>query len=195
MPETGLTSECDLVRRLRARDERAYEEVVRAYGGQLMAVATRILGREDDARDALQDAMIAAVKGIDRFEGQSKLSTWLHRIVVNASLQILRKKKRTRETAIDDLMPVFDHRGHTSPISGWSPRDGDALQAAETRSLVRDKISDLPDDYRDVLLLRDIEELDTQETATVLGITPGAVKTRLHRARQALRTLLEQELA
>ena len=99
-----------------------------------------------------------------------------------------------REESIDDLLPRFDDAGGwAEPQSSW---DTTALvERAELRTRVRSAIDRLPENYRTVLLLRDIEELDTDETATMLGITPQAVKTRLHRARQALRTLLERELA
>jgi RNA polymerase sigma-70 factor (ECF subfamily) len=104
----------------------------------------------------------------------------------------LRIQSRSREIRIDDLLPTFDETGHHSrPMRLWEDQALERLTQAETISCVRACIERLPNPYRQVLLLRDIEELDTEQTAAHLGINPGAVKTRLHRARQALRTLLE----
>ena len=192
----GPIEESELVERLRAGDDEAYEHLVREHTGRMLAVARRILANDDDAGDAVQDAFLSAFKSLDRFEGGSKLSTWLHRITVNAALMKLRTKRRKPERQIDDLLPTFDAGGHVSrSMARWqAPSEAD-LDASETRQMVQKKIDELPEDYRIVLILRDIEGLDTQQTATYLEISPAAVKTRLHRARQALRTLLEGELA
>lgn len=183
------------VERLRAGDDAAYEELVRTYGGRLLAVARRFLPSEDDARDALQDAFLNAFRSIDRFEGNAKLSTWLHRIVVNACLMKLRTRRRKPETSIEDLLPNWQGDGHPErPASTWRTDALESLQRSELHALVLEKIQLLPDGYRNVLMLRDIEDLDTEETAEAMGISQGAVKTRLHRARQALRELLEPHL-
>jgi RNA polymerase sigma-70 factor (ECF subfamily) len=183
-----------LVARLKAHDESAYEEVVRLYGGRMLAVARRFLQQEQDAQDAVQDAFLSAFKAIDNFEGNSKLSTWLHRIVVNAALMKLRSRQRRPERPIEDLLPKFDGDGHRHAADGWATTVDTTASDRETREFVRQKISELPDSYRTVLLLRDIEELSTDEAAQQLGITPGAVKTRLHRARLALRELIDGHL-
>jgi RNA polymerase sigma-70 factor (ECF subfamily) len=193
--EAATSDEAALIAGLRAGHDAAYEQLVRLYGGRLLATARRLLGNEQDAGDALQEAYIAAFKSIDRFEGNSRLSTWLYRIVVNTSLMKLRSRSRRSEQSIDDLLPTYYDDGHRrSPRQAWSSPPEEMLERDETRQQVRQCIARLPDDYRTVLMLRDIEELDTEETARVLEIKPGAVKTRLHRARQALQTLLEQEL-
>jgi len=185
-----------LLARLRAGDEAAYEELVRTHGGRLLAVARRFLPQEDDAHDAVQDAFLNAFRGVDRFEGEARLSTWLHRIVVNASLMKLRTRRRKPEQSIDDLLPGWQADGHPErPAQPWRTDALEATQRSELRRLVLEKIQALPEGYRNVLMLRDIEDLDTEETAEAMGISPGAVKTRLHRARQALRGLLEPHLA
>jgi RNA polymerase sigma-70 factor (ECF subfamily) len=184
-----------LIERLRAGDDDAYDELVRSYGGRLLAVARRFLRSEDDARDAVQDAFLSAFRSIDRFEGNARVSTWLHRIVVNASLMKLRTRRRKPEQSIDELLPGFLEDGHMeAPASPWRSVEADVAERSELRELVLRSIEELPDGYRNVLMLRDIEELDTEETAEIMGITPGAVKTRLHRARQALRELLAPHL-
>jgi RNA polymerase sigma-70 factor (ECF subfamily) len=183
--------EAALVERLRRGEGSAFEELLRQHGGRALAVARRLLGNEEDARDAVQDAFLSVFRAIDRFDGHAALGTWLHRIVVNACLTRLRSRRRHPERPIEDLLPTFLEDGHQAhPARSWHDPHS-SLAHQELRELVRSRIDQLPEDYRNVLLLRDIEELDTQETADLLGITPGAVKTRLHRARQALRTLLE----
>lgn len=184
-----------LVRRLRAKDNTAFEALLRREMARLLSVARRFLKNEEDARDAVQDAFIAAFRSIDGFQSGSKLSTWLHRIVVNACLMKLRTRRRHPEEEIDALLPRFQEDGHQVRDSvDWSLTAEDLVEREETRALVRRSIDQLPDTYRVVLLMRDIEEMSTEETARALGITTAAVKVRLHRARQALRTLLDQQL-
>ena len=180
-----------LLARLRRGDEAAFEELIRTYGGRMLAAARRLLRSEDDARDAVQEAFLAVFNSIGTFQGESRLSTWLHRIAVNAALMKLRRRKP--EESIDELLPRFDQQGEWAGGTA-STLPGDLLEQNETRRAVRRCIDRLPETYRTVLLLRDIEELDTEETADVLNVSPNAVKVRLHRARQALRTLLEREM-
>ena len=184
--------ESELVDALRAGDDGAFETLVREQSPRMLAVARRFVRNEEDALDALQDAFLSVHKSIGRFDGKAKLSTWLHRIVVNACLMKLRTKRRKPETSIEDLLPGYLDDGHLDPRpQPWQQTAVEFLQAKESRQLVRRSIDQLPDDYRNVLLLRDIEGLDTAETARLLDVTDSAVKTRLHRARQALRNLLD----
>jgi RNA polymerase sigma-70 factor (ECF subfamily) len=183
-----------LVARLKAGHEEAFETAVRQYGGQMLATARRLLGNEHDAQDAVQQAFISAFKSIESFNGNAKLSTWLHRIAVNAALMQMRSRRRRPEVPIEDLLPQFDDQGRWADQSeglGWA--DEHPMDRRQTRQMVRGCIDKLPEMYRSVLLLRDIEELDTVEVAAMLGITSNATKVRLHRARQALKTLIEQE--
>ena len=188
---TPVDDEATLVAQLRKGDESAFEQVVRAYGGRLLAVARRIVGTEEDARDVVQDAFLNAFKSLDRFEGNAKLSTWLHRIVVNAALMKLRTRKRKPEQSIETLLPAYlDDGHHEERFQSWEEPVDKVMERAENREIVRKQIDALPEGYRTVLVLRDIEGLDTEETANVLGLSVNATKIRLHRARQALRTLL-----
>ena len=184
-----------LLTRLRAKDDRAFEALVRRYMARLLSVARRFLKNEEDARDAVQDAFMSAFRSIDGFQSGSKLSTWLHRIVVNAALMKLRTRRRHPEQGIDELLPRFQPDGHQVEESvDWNASAEDIVAREETRELVRRNIDRLPESYRVVLLMRDIEEMTTEETAKALGITTAAVKVRLHRARQALRKLLDDEM-
>lgn len=187
--------ESKLLERLRAGDEAAYEELVRTHGGRMLAVARRMLRNEDDAGDAVQDAFLSAFRAMDRFEGGSQLGTWLHRITVNAALMKLRTRRRKPEEPLEPLLPKFLDDGHMAqPARSWAEPGDEALARRQLRQRVLDRIHQLPETYRTVVLLRDVEGLDTEEAAEALGIGTGAVKTRLHRARQALRSLLEPDL-
>lgn len=182
----------ELLAALREGDEAAYKRVIVEMGGRLLAVARRILGNEEDARDTLQDALLQAFRNINDFKGQSLLSTWLHRIVVNVALMKLRSRRRKPEESIEPMLPVFQDDGHhVKPIVDWGENAEKMLQRQETRTIVREAIDRLPENYRTVMMLRDIEELSTNEAAEALGISPNAVKIRLHRARQALRQLID----
>ena len=150
---------------------------------------------EEDACDCLQEAFLQAFRAMDRFEGRAALSSWLHRIAVNAALMRLRSRKRKAEASIDDLLPQFDGTDkRIDPV--WQPQTTPApdLEADERKACIHEAIAQLPENYRNVILLRDIQELSTDEAAEALGVSPGAVKVRLHRARAALKTLLEPYL-
>lgn len=198
MPTTGpsevaIEADVRLLARMRAGEDAAFDELVAACGHRMLAVARKMLPNEDDANDAVQDAFLSAFKNLANFDGRSQLNTWLHRITVNACLMKLRTRKRKPERSIEDFLPAFVEDGHqVKPSEAWQP---DRLAGIESResmqALVREKIHELPEAYRVVLMLRDFEDLSTEEAAEVLGTTPNAVKTRLHRARQALRTLLD----
>jgi len=186
-------AERSLVSLLRSGDESAFERLVRDYGGRLLSVARRFLRDEEEARDAVQECFFSAFRALDRFDQASRLSTWLHAIVVNACLMRLRTRRRKPEAPIEDLLPQFQADGHQvhHPTPEWEGSADALLARKETRAIVREAIDRLPDSYRTVLLLREIEELSTEEAARSLNVSANAVKIRLHRARQALRGLLE----
>jgi RNA polymerase sigma-70 factor (ECF subfamily) len=191
-PGNESLDESELVRRVQAGDGAAYETLVREYGGRLLAVARRYLRCEQDAADAVQDAFMSAFQAIASFQSSSKLSTWLQRILINACLMKLRSHSRRPVISMEELLPVFDATGHhIGGVSPWKQAPLQQVLDGELRTAVRQAIDQLPEIYRTVLLLRDIEEIDTDETADMLKVTQAVVKTRLHRARQALRTLLE----
>ncbi len=196
--EKTATRTEDEVRRLEALrngDEAAYAELVNEQFPILFAVTRRILRSDEEAQDAVQEAFLSAIKALPKFDGKAKVSTWLHRIAINAALMKLRKRPRSRERAIDDLLPRWEEDGHpVEPATDWDAVPEVAIESRETRDLVRTSIDELPEIYRTVLLLRDIEGLDTAETAELLEVTPNVVKVRLHRARQALRSLLDPHL-
>lgn len=184
-----------LAKGLRAGDPAAFERIVRTYGGRLLAVTRRILHDEELARDAVQDAFVSAYRARKTFAASARVSTWLHRIAVNAALMKLRTQRRHPETSIDELLPSFRDDGHfAQSFVSWDEPVDVAIGRRETAEFVRSAIDKLPESYRTVLMLRDIEGLDTDEAAKMLGITTNAVKIRLHRARLALRSLIAPEL-
>jgi RNA polymerase sigma-70 factor, ECF subfamily len=185
-----------LLEALRAGHEWAFETMVLLYGGRLLVVARRITQNDEDARDAVQSAYLSAFLALKDFEGACQIATWLHRIVVNAALMKLRSRRRKPEESIETLLPSFQEDGHhVEQFSGLGEPADRLLERRETRAMVRTCIEKLPDNYRAVVILRDIEQLSTDETAAMLSMTPVAVKVRLHRARQALSTLLRRTYA
>ena len=185
-------------RELHSRDyDRAVcEKLFAEYGPRMLAVARKMLRSEDDAADAVQDAFLSAFAAIHRFRADARISTWLHRIVCNTCLMKLRSRKRREMLSLESLMPAFDGNGQCAqPVDPWAIQASEYAACKETRTIVRTSIDRLPEDYRAILILRDIEELDTDETAAILGLSRSATKTRLHRARQALRAVLDPMLA
>ena len=194
-PPPSTVDDTVLVQGLKKGEEWAFEALVRVSGARMLSTARRLMGNEEDARDVVQSAYLSAFRAIGQFEGSAQLSTWLHRIVVNTALMRLRSRRRKPEESIEALLPAFMADGHFVDrfASATTPAD-QLLERQETRRIVRRAINQLPEMYRTVLVLRDIEELSTKDVAEVLGITPSAVKVRLHRARQGLFTLLRKEL-
>lgn len=176
--------EADLIARLRAGDNNAYTQLVQVHTDTMTAVARRFFGDAPDTAEAVQDAFVSAFRAMSTFEGTAKVGTWLHRITVNACLLKIRKRRRSRLVPLED-----DPRGADSPTSDCG------MSLVELCSRVRACVEQLPEAYRTVIQLRDLEGLSTEETASRLGTNCGAVKTRLHRARQALKTILEPQFA
>lgn len=185
-------SESDLLARLRAGEDAAFDELTALAAGRMLSIARRMMPCEADAEEAVQDAFLNAFRALETFDGRAKLTTWMHQITVNACLMKLRAKRRRPEKRIEDLLPNFLADGHQKEAAApWRRADAATLEAEELRVLVREKMQELPEQYRTVLILRDVEGLDTEETAAALNVTLDTVKTRLHRARQALKTLLD----
>jgi RNA polymerase sigma-70 factor (ECF subfamily) len=184
--------DAELLATLRSGDGAAYERWVRASAPRVLSVARRLLRNEQDAQEVAQEAFLSAFRHLASFDGSARLSTWLHRITVNAALMRLRTKRRHPEEPIEEMLPRFQADGHHEHApSAWAAQSERAVASAEVRKAVRAAIDELPEMYRDVLLLRDIEELTTEEAASALGITIAALKTRLHRARLMLRERLD----
>lgn len=179
---------------MRRGEDAAFEMVFRRYGARMLATARRLLNNDEDARDAVQEAMLSAFRAVGRFEGGAQIGTWLHRIVVNAALMRLRSRKRKPEASIEDLLPGYEADGHRVLQSTDEPFPDQAVERAQLIRLLRECAADLPDGYREVYVLRDVEERSSEEVALAMGLTANAVKIRLHRARQALITLVQKRM-
>ena len=191
-PQSPMRPGREPARRPIARGQRGS---VRGAGSQprsaLLSVARRIVRSEEDARDCVQETFLSAYRKIGDFEERSRLRTWLHRIVTNAALMKLRARKPVSEAPLDRGTPSYDVDGFRDGprrANSYSPEE--LLMRADTRKQVHFAIDRLPESYRTVLLLRDIEGYNTQEVAVSLATTEGNVKVRLHRARTALKELL-----
>jgi RNA polymerase sigma-70 factor (ECF subfamily) len=178
------------------RSKQGDEQLVSDNINWMLALASQILRDQSLAEDAVQEAFINIFKKLDDFEGRSSLKTWLHRITVNAALTKLRQLKRYSaqhsEQSIDELLPEFDQ--HNCRIEApWSQLMSvqDIIESKNLQQQVRNGIDALPDNYRIVILLRDIEGYDTIEVAGLIDVSASNVKVRLHRARAALKKLLE----
>jgi RNA polymerase sigma-70 factor (ECF subfamily) len=176
--QRGFLSSCD------------FEIFVREYNARLMAVARRLLTSEEDAADAVQDGLLSAFVARNSYRGDSTVYTWLYRIVVNACLMKMRSRRRTAVASLDALSPTCDDDDRLLRTKSNATSAANHLEREETCAAVRAAIDRLPSDYRAVLLLRDIKELDTNEVAAILNLSHIVLKTRLHRARQALRKVL-----
>ncbi|MDA7946272.1 MAG: sigma-70 family RNA polymerase sigma factor [Hyphomicrobiaceae bacterium] len=190
-----MPSEEELLFRLKQGEERAAEEFVWANSGWMLSVARRYMMDEALAEDCVQEAFMRAFDKIETFEGRSKLKSWLYRILVSTALMKIRSRQQRDEYPIDDLLPKFDEFGCRIKAS-WSmvATPAEIFESTEIHDLVKRKIEELPENLRIVLLLRDIEELSTVEAAALLNVTEGTLKARLHRARAALKSLLEPVL-
>ncbi len=190
--KNGESSSIDEAAILRG-DVDAFEELVRQESPRLYRLIVRIVRDPDEAKSVLQETFLQAFKGLKNFRRDAKLTTWLYGIAINQGRAALRRNRRYQtleEEDIDRLQPSFRSGAFADPLKSWNPDR--VAERAERQRLVREAIDRLPENYRMVVILRDIEELSTAETARVLEISEGAVRVRLHRARQALRALLDR---
>jgi RNA polymerase sigma-70 factor (ECF subfamily) len=188
-PEPGSTREQELIAKVQRGQTELFYELVRPYERRVYAAAMAILRNETDAEDAAQEAMLKGLANIRKFRAESRFSTWLIQITVNEAL-MRRRRERTRMTeAIDGQR---DDEGEYTPrdFADWREIPSEALERKEVRQKLAEALSSLDRKYREVFVLRDMEQLNIQETAEVLGISVASVKTRLLRARLMLRDLL-----
>jgi RNA polymerase sigma-70 factor (ECF subfamily) len=190
--DVAFASEAELLKGLRAGEPGAYRRMVELHSANVYNVALKLLGDEQEAEDVLQETFLSAFQAIDRFEGRSKLATWLYRIAYNASLMRLRKLGRMTTFSLDETLVGEDEAGERESrhLVDWSTIPDDQLLTAEARQEMDRAIAELPETLRSTFVLRDIQGLSSAETAEVLGITVQAVKNRLHRARLRLRNRL-----
>jgi RNA polymerase sigma-70 factor (ECF subfamily) len=186
-------SDDELVERARARDVSAFEALVDRHEEKIYRLAMRFVRNETDAREILQETFLSAWRNLDSFQGKAQFASWLYRVAVNAALMQLRSQRRHPQVAVDDLTP--EALGEAARVAGpglgagddWSKRPDEQFQSDELRRQIQSAVNALPESQRAVFLLRDVDGLSTEETGELLGLTVPTVKTRLHRARLALR--------
>ena len=195
MDITQNNNEEKLIKGLIAGNQTCYAELIEIYGGRMLSVARRFLPVNEDAQDCVQEAFLQIFKKIETLKKQSSLWPWMRRIVVNQCLMKIRSRKNTpqHEDLPDEFIPEFDNHGcRQEPQWFFSHSSIEILlNQNNTKDLIIKAINQLPENYRIILMLRDIDEYTTKETAKALNLSIGAVKTRLHRARAALKILLE----
>jgi RNA polymerase sigma-70 factor (ECF subfamily) len=169
----------------------AVETLVERYGPWIHRVASRLLADPRDAEEVTQDVLMTVVQKIGTFKHEAAFSSWLYRIAANEAYNRLRSRRSRAEVSLEPLLPVFDDEGrHVAPVLDWSKEVQDPAVAGEVRSALERGIGQLPEEYRVVLVLRDVEGLTNEDVADAVGLTVAAVKSRLHRARLALRQQL-----
>jgi RNA polymerase sigma-70 factor (ECF subfamily) len=185
-------ADLDLIARLREGDTSALDELMARYSGQVFRLAYGVTRNAADAEEVVQDVFLRAFQKISGFEGRAALSTWLYRVTTNAALNRRRGKARQVEVSLDELLPAFKPDGHRQGersfvLADWSATPENELLSSEGRAMLAEALDALPASYRAVLVLRDVEGLSNEAVAEMLEESLGSVKSRLHRARMALR--------
>jgi len=192
-------SELALIERLRAQDPSVLELLMERHAPRVFRVAFGITRSHADAEEVVQDVFLTLFRKIDAFEGRASLGTWLYRVAANAALIKRRGKRAEVEVSLEDYLPTFKADGHREGdrallLADWSRTPDRELLSDEAREILEDGLAMLPEHYRAILVLRDVEELSNEEVADILGESVGSVKSRLHRARMALREVLTRRL-
>jgi RNA polymerase sigma-70 factor (ECF subfamily) len=168
-------------------DDETFSKIVEEYTGYAYNIAYRMLNNPADADDVVQDAFLSAYRARDRFRGDAQVTTWLYRIVVNAALQRIRKDKKPRAMAAGTVEDI--------DVVDWSPGPESQTLNAELKDKLEAAIGELSEDLRTAVVLRDVEQLSTEEAADIVGVSVPAFKARLHRGRVALREQLNSYVA
>jgi RNA polymerase sigma-70 factor, ECF subfamily len=197
MPEGD--TEVMLIERLRAQDPSVLEILMERYSPRIYRVAFGITRSHGDAEEVVQDVFVTLFRKIDSFEGRAALGTWLYRVAANGALIKRRGKRAEVEVHLEDYLPTFKSDGHREGdramlLADWSGTPERELLSGEARGILEEGLALVPDHYRAILVLRDVEELSNEEVAEALGESVASVKSRLHRARMALREVLTRRL-
>ena len=189
--------EARLVERLVARDERAFNALVRMYEGRIYALILRMMGSRAEAEDLAQEVFVQVFKGIGSFRAESRLSTWIYRIAINICknrIKYLRTRRAGQQEDIDRLREGASH--DELPGANLAPieRPDETMSGRQIGTIVQEAILQLDSGFRECLVLRDVEDLSYEEIARITGLAEGTVKSRIHRARAQLRELVERVL-
>lgn len=185
-------SDLDLIKHFTAGCEKSFEELVSRYETKVFNLALRLTRNQEDAEEVIQDVFVTVHRKVSGFEGKSKFSSWLYRITVNASFMKLRKRKQNKATvSINDMLPTLENQANVQKNAFGASSDSRALNN-EIRIVLESAIKKLPEEYRAVFVLRDIDGLSNKEVGELLKLSIPAVKSRLHRSRLMLRKKLSR---
>jgi RNA polymerase sigma-70 factor, ECF subfamily len=187
---TMETNEAGLIARILSGEKELFHELIRPYERMVYLTLLAIVKNETEAEDGAQEAVISAYRHLASFRGDAKFSTWLTTIAINQGRRRLRKAKSAAEESVEEQADSHEGDFTPAPLTDWREIPLEALERKELRETLRAAVAELPDIYRQVFVLRDLEEQNIEETAEALGINPGAVKVRLHRARIMLQKRL-----
>ena len=196
MPDDDST-ESRFVEQLQRHDERAFNELVDAYGPRVYRLVVRMLGRHEEAEDMAQEVFVQVFKCIGQFRGESKLGTWIYRVAINLCKnrsKYLSRRHEDQQDALDaiaDRQPLHQAKGVTS---GQVNRPDDMVEGMQMEAIMRRCIAELDPDFREALILRDVENLSYEEIIEITGVAEGTVKSRIHRARALLKQHLSQAI-
>jgi len=188
--QTSAANEIGLIARILAGEKELFHELIRPYERMVYLTLFSIVKNATEAEDGAQEAVISAYRHLSSFRGEAKFSTWLTTIAINEGRKRLRKAKSAAEESIDEQIQGQEGEYTPAALTDWREIPLEALERKELREALRVAVAELPDIYREVFTLRDLEELNVEETAEALGINAGAVKVRLHRARMMLQKRL-----
>lgn len=184
-----------LVKKAQAGDYAAFEELVTRHSGKTYALALGMLRNASDAEEVVQDTFLNVFTHLSTFRGDSAFTSWLYRVAANNALMKLRKRRREPVDSIETMLPSFHEDGHHTHMPGvWAARSADKLvDDKELAAILEGALGRLPEQYRVVLLMRDVDGLTNEEISDVMGLSIPAVKSRLHRARLAVREELDRK--
>jgi RNA polymerase sigma-70 factor (ECF subfamily) len=199
-PSDTTTAELELLAALRQGAAGALETLAERYGPRIYRLAFGVTRNPSDAEEVLQDVLLTLARKGASFEGRSALASWIYRITTNVALNKRRGKRQEVETSLEDLLPTFQADGHRAGdrawlLADWSHNPEEELLSDERRRVLERAIDSLPEHYRAVLVLRDVEGLSNESVAELLDESVASVKSRLHRARMVLREQLTRALA
>jgi RNA polymerase sigma-70 factor (ECF subfamily) len=166
------------------------ELIFREYAPRIFSIARRMLGNDADAEDVMQEVLLLVIRKLDTFRGDSQLGTWLHRVTVNAALAHRQKRHNRQKHEVGDVVDDLAETASSAPLNRWSVSPDEPVLAEEQHEIIEKAIKTLPDPFRDVYVLADVEGLPNSEIADMLGLSLPAVKSRLHRARLRMRDAL-----
>jgi RNA polymerase sigma-70 factor (ECF subfamily) len=192
-----IAQDADLIISARNGDVAAFEALVARYRSRVYSLALRMLQNPTDAEEVVQETFFSAYQNLPNFRGEAQFGSWLHRICANFCLMRLRHQKVVNSATEDLVTPEFDDRGHLVVGEGtdWSRRADERVMDAELREAIEKAVAKLPPEHRAVFLLKDTEDLSYEEIAEAVGASVPAVKSRLHRARLALRQAIDEFFA